>query len=36
MTASVKANGAPTREEFSERLLRGSVKKYYEPVVDVD
>jgi hypothetical protein len=36
MTASVKASGAPTREEFSERLLRGSVKKYYEPVVDVD
>ncbi|GAB7068441.1 diiron oxygenase [Mycobacterium hodleri] len=36
MTASVKASGAPTREEFAERLLRGSVKKYYEPVVDVD
>lgn len=36
MTASVRANGAPTREEFAERLLRGSVKKYYEPVVDVD
>jgi hypothetical protein len=27
---------APTREEFSGRLLRGSVKKYYEPVVDID
>ncbi len=27
---------APTREEFSSRLLRGSVKKYYEPVVDID
>jgi hypothetical protein len=27
---------APTREEFSDRLLRGSVKKYYEPVVDID
>ena len=25
-----------TRDEFSERLLRGSVKKYYEPVVDID
>jgi para-aminobenzoate N-oxygenase AurF/uncharacterized protein DUF4873 len=28
--------GAPTREEFSERLLRGSVKKSYEPIVDID
>ena len=27
---------APTREEFSERLLRGSVKKSYEPIVDID
>src|ERR1700709_1782745 len=36
MTASVKASGAPNREEFSERLLRGSVKKSYEPVVDID
>jgi hypothetical protein len=27
---------APTREEFSDRLLRGSVKKYYEPIVDID
>ena len=35
MTGSVKTNAA-TREEFSERLLRGSVKKYYEPVVDID
>jgi hypothetical protein len=26
----------PTREEFAERLLKGSVKKSYEPVVDVD
>lgn len=25
-----------TREEFSERLLNGSVKKSYEPVVDID
>jgi hypothetical protein len=28
--------GTPTRNEFSERLLRGSVKKYYEPIVDID
>ena len=35
MTASVKQL-RPTREEFSERLLRGSVKKSYEPVVDID
>ncbi|MGK2881485.1 MAG: AurF N-oxygenase family protein [Mycobacterium sp.] len=27
---------APTREEFSERLLKGSVKKSYAPVVDID
>jgi hypothetical protein len=27
---------APTREEFAERLLRGSVKRSYEPVVDID
>src|ERR671936_274823 len=27
---------APPREEFSERLLRGSVKKSYAPVVDID
>jgi hypothetical protein len=26
----------PTREEFSERLLKGSVKKSYAPVVDID
>lgn len=33
MTTSAKA---PAREEFAERLLKGSVKKSYEPVVDVD
>lgn len=33
---AVRHSGAPTREEFSDRLLRGSVKKYYEPVVDID
>jgi hypothetical protein len=27
---------APTREEFAERLLKGSVKKSYAPVVDID
>src|SRR6266481_4169121 len=27
---------APTREEFSERLLKGSVKKSYAPIVDID
>src|SRR3981081_1246625 len=36
MTASVKTSAAPTREEFSERLLKGSVKKSYAPVVDID
>jgi len=33
VTTSVKG---PSREEFSERLLKGSVKKSYEPVVDID
>lgn len=28
--------GGPSREEFSERLLKGSVKKSYEPIVDID
>jgi hypothetical protein len=27
---------APTRAEFAERLLKGSVKKSYAPVVDID
>jgi hypothetical protein len=35
MTTSVKLT-APSREAFSERLLKGSVKKSYEPVVDID
>ena len=35
MTAA-RATDTPTREEFSERLLRGSVKKSYEPIVDID
>jgi hypothetical protein len=36
MTASVRTTTSPTREEFSERLLKGSVKKSYEPIVDID
>jgi hypothetical protein len=35
MTSAVKPDG-PSREEFSERLLKGSVKKSYEPIVDID
>lgn len=35
MGAPVKPAGI-TREEFSERLLKGSVKKSYLPVVDID
>ncbi len=35
MTTAVRPGG-PSREEFSERLLKGSVKKSYEPVVDID
>jgi len=34
MTASVKAQ--TSRAEFAERLLKGSVRKSYEPVVDID
>jgi hypothetical protein len=34
-TTAVKPDG-PSREEFSERLLKGSVKKSYQPVVDID
>ncbi|BBX72224.1 diiron oxygenase [Mycobacterium shinjukuense] len=40
MTTAVKPSGpkpgGPGREEFSERLLKGSVNKSYEPVVDID
>ncbi|MBV8789947.1 MAG: diiron oxygenase [Mycobacterium sp.] len=35
MTTPVKQTG-PSREEFSDRLLKGSVRKSYEPVVDID
>jgi hypothetical protein len=35
MTTTVTPAG-PSREEFSDRLLKGSVKKSYEPVVDID
>ena len=36
MAASVKASVAAGREEFSDRLLKGSVKRSYEPIVDID
>ncbi len=35
MTTAVRSGG-PSREEFSARLLKGSVKKSYEPIVDID
>lgn len=35
MTTVVRPS-EPTREEFAERLLKGSVKKSYAPVVDID
>ncbi len=35
MTTAVKPSG-PSREEFSDRLLKGSVKKSYAPIVDID
>jgi hypothetical protein len=35
MTAPLRPEG-PTRQEFAERLLKGSVKKSYAPVVDID
>src|ERR1700761_3136286 len=35
MPSAVKPVG-PSREEFSERLLKGSVKKSYAPIVDID
>lgn len=35
MTTAMRPGG-PSREEFSDRLLKGSVKKSYEPVVDID
>lgn len=36
MSTTAVRRGGTTREEFSERLLAGSVKKSYSPVVDVD
>lgn len=37
MTASTRQQPAPTaRQEFAERLLKGSVRKSYAPVVDID
>ncbi|CAJ1494491.1 diiron oxygenase [[Mycobacterium] kokjensenii] len=35
MTTAVRPS-EPTREEFAERLLKGSVKKSYAPIVDID
>ena len=35
MTTAVKSDG-PSREEFSDRLLKGSGRKSYEPIVDID
>jgi hypothetical protein len=36
MTTSVNTAIGPSREEFAERLLKGSVKKSYAPIVDID
>ena len=35
MTTAVRPS-EPTREDFAERLLKGSVKKSYAPIVDID
>lgn len=35
-TASGAKTATPTREDFSERLLKGSAKKSYAPAVDID
>lgn len=34
MTATL--NNGPTREEYSDRLLKGSVRRSYQPIVDLD
>jgi hypothetical protein len=36
MATSAVKSGGTTREEFSERLLKGSVRKSYAPIVDID
>lgn len=36
MTASTRTSTTPSRDDFSGRLLRGSVKKSFEPIVDID
>src|ERR1700753_201594 len=36
MTALTRQTPARTRQEFADRLLKGSVKKSYAPVVDID
>jgi hypothetical protein len=36
VTASIKPSGSASRADFSERLLKGSVRKSYDPVVDIE
>lgn len=36
MTAPTQPASGPTREEFAQRLLKGSARKSYAPVVDID
>ncbi|WP_193044093.1 AurF N-oxygenase family protein [Mycolicibacterium baixiangningiae] len=36
MTTSARTGTARRRQEFSERLLKGSVRKSYAPIVDID
>ncbi|HTM86477.1 MAG TPA: diiron oxygenase [Mycobacterium sp.] len=36
MTSSVRSGNAASRDTFSERLLKGSVRKSFAPVVDID
>ncbi|MEZ0357979.1 diiron oxygenase [Mycobacterium sp. SA01] len=36
MAASTRTATPPSREEFSDRLLKGSARKSYAPVVDID
>src|SRR5215510_4365138 len=36
MVASTSTPSAVSREEFADRLLKGSVKKSYAPIVDIE
>ena len=36
VTVPVKSTTTTTRDEFAQRLLKGSVKKSFAPVVDID